>query len=327
MKAIVCTRFGPPEALQLSDVEKPIPKDGEVLVKVIAASLNSADLDWLKGSWMIRLNGLFKPKHKILGSDIAGIVEAVGKDVNQFQPGDEVFVDLSPCGFGALAEFVCIPEDAPASKPAGMTFVEAAAYPQAAVLAVQGLQYKRQVQPGQKVLINGAGGGVGTFAVQIAKFLGAEVTGVDSTEKQEIMRSVGADYVIDYTCEDFTKNGRSYDLILDVIVRRPIPDYVQALNPSGILAMVGGSMARILQAMLLAPRYSKNEGKEMGIVMHEPNKKEDLLFLEELFTAGKVRPVIDKCYKLSEVPEAFRYFHEGHVKGKVVIDVAPDNKV
>lgn len=326
MKAIVCTKYGPPETLQLYELEKPIPGNGEVLVNVIAASLNSADLDWLKGTWMIRLSGPFKPAHKILGSDIAGRVEAVGRDIKQLKPGDEVFGDLSPCGFGALAEYVCVPEDALASKPAGMTFEEAAAYPQAAVLAVQGLQYKRQVQPGQKVLINGAGGGVGTFAVQIAKQFGAEVTGVDGTEKQEIMRSVGADAVIDYTREDFTKNGQSYDLILDVIVCRPIPDYVPALNPNGILAMVGGSMSRMLQAMLLAPRYSKNEGKEMGIVMHEPNRKEDLLFLEELFAAGKVKPVIERRYPLSDASEAFRYFIEGHVKGKVVIDVAPDNK-
>ena len=319
MKAIVCTKYGPPDVLQLKEVEKPTPKDNEALVKVHAASVNAADLETLRGVFIVRIGGPLKPMYKILGTDIAGRVEAVGRNVKQFQPGDEIWGDLSACGWGAFAEYVCVPENALRLKPASMTFEEAAAYPQAAVLALQNLRGKRPIEPGQKVLINGAGGGVGTFAVQLAKYFGAEVTGVDSTRKLDMLRSIGADQVIDYTQEDFTKSGQRYDLILDVVAYRSIFDYKRALSPKGIFVFVGGSTAAIFQALFLGPLISMTGSKKMGIVMWKPNKKEDLVFLKELFEAGKVVPVIDRCYPLSEVPEAFRYLGEGHTQGKVVI--------
>jgi len=324
MKAIVHTKYGSPDVLEFKEVEKPTPKDNEVLVKVHAASLNAADLEHLRGTPMVRIGGLRKPRYKILGSDIAGRVETIGINIKQFKPGDEIFVDLSVCGFGAFAEYVCVPEKALALKPDSMTFEEAATLPQAAILALQGLRDKSQIQPGQKVLINGAGGGVGTFAVQIAKSFGAEVTGVDSTEKLDMVRSIGADHVIDYTQEDFTKKGQHYDLILDVVVSRSISDYKRALSPKGILRMVGGSMARIFKAMFLGPLISRS--KKMGIVIWKPNKKEDLVFLTELFEAGKIVPVIDRRYPLGEVAEAFRYLEEGHHQGKIVITVEHNNK-
>ncbi|KKL68374.1 hypothetical protein LCGC14_2125640 [marine sediment metagenome] len=321
MKAIVYTKYGPPDVLQLKEVEKPTPKDNEVLVKAHASSLNAADLDCLRGKMQFSR----KPRYKILGSDIAGRIETVGSNVKQFQPGDDIFVDLSVCGFGAFAEYVCVPEKELVLKSASMTFEDAATLPQAAILALQGLRDKRQVQPGQKVLINGAGGGVGTFAVQIAKLSGAEVTGVDSTEKLDMVRSIGADHVIDYTQEDFTKSGQSYDLILDVVVSRSISDYKRALSPKGILRMVGGSMGRVFKAALLGPLISRS--KKMSIVVWRPNKKEDMVFLTELLEAGKVVPIIDRRYPLSEVVEAFRYLEEGHHKGKIVITVEHTNKI
>ncbi len=322
MKAIVCTKYGPPDVLQLKEVDKPTPKDNEVLVKVHAASLNAADLEYLRGVFVVRLlhRGLLKPKHNIPGSDIAGRVEAVGRNVKQFQSGDEIWGDLSyPYGFGTLAEYVCIPENALRLKPASMTFEEAAAVPTAAVVALQNLRDKRPIQPGQKVLINGAGGGAGTFAVQLAKYFGAEVTGVDSTRKLGMLRSIGADHVIDYTQEDFTKNGQHYDLILDVVVHRSIFDYKRALSPKGICVMVGGSPTRIFLNIFLERLTSMTGSKKTGLVPWKPNKKEDLDFIKELFEAGKVVPVIDRRYPLSEVPEAFRYLEEGHAQGKVVI--------
>ena len=260
MKAIVYTRYGPPDVLQLQEVEKPAPKDNEVLVKVHAASVNSWDRDLLSGTPFINrllFFGVLKPKTKILGCDIAGRVEAVGRNVKQFQPGDEVFGDISGCGFGGFAEYVCAHENSLAMKSASMTFGEAAAVPQTAVLALQGLRDKGQIQKGQKVLINGAGGGSGTFAVQIAKSFGAEVTGVDSTGKLDMLRSIGADQVIDYTQEDFTNNGQVYDLILDVVTYRSIFDYKRALSPKGIYVMLGGgSWARVFQNMFLGPYIS-----------------------------------------------------------------------
>jgi NADPH:quinone reductase-like Zn-dependent oxidoreductase len=320
MKAIVCTKYGPPEVLQLKEVEKPTPKDNEALVKIQAASLNAADFETMRGVFVVRITAPLKPMHKILGSDIAGQVEAIGRNVKQFRPGDEIWADLSfPYGFGAFAEYVCVPENALRLKPASMTFDEAAAAPTAAVVALQNLLAKRPLQPGQRVLINGAGGGVGTFAVQIAKSFGAEVTGVDSTGKLDMLRSIGADHVIDYTQEDFTKNGQLYDLILDVVVHRSIIDYMRALSPEGICVMVGGSMTRVFFNLLLGLCISMTGNKRIGLGMWEPNKKEDLAFIAELFEAGKVKPVIDRRYPLSEVPEALRYLEEGHAKGKVVI--------
>jgi len=326
MKAIVYTKYGPPDVLQLKEVAKPTPKDNEVLVKVHAASVNDWDWGLLRGKPFVNrlLFGLLKPRIKILGVDIAGRVEAVGRNVKQFQPGNEVFGDISGCGWGGFAEYVCASENALALKPASMTFEEVAAVPQAAVLALQGLRDKGQIQPGQKVLINGAGGGAGTFAVQIAKSFGAEVTGVDSTSKLDMMRSIGADQVIDYTQEDFTKSGQRYDLILDFAAHHSIFDYKRALSPKGIYVAVGGSMARILQVLFLGLLISMTGSKKMGILSHKPNK--DLVFMKELFEAGKVVPVIDRRYTLSEVAEALRYFGEGHAKGKVVITLEHNNK-
>jgi NADPH:quinone reductase-like Zn-dependent oxidoreductase len=319
MKAIVYTKYGPPEVLQLKEVAKPTPKDNEVLVEVHAASVNDWDWGLLRGKPFVNrlLFGLRKPKVKILGCDIAGRVEAVGRNVKQFQPGDEVFGDISGCGMGGFAEYVCARENVLAPKSASMTYEQAAAVPQAAVLALQGLR-KGQIQPGQKVLINGAGGGVGTFGMQIAKSFGAEVTGVDSTGKLDMVRSIGADQVIDYTKEDFTKSGRRYDLILDVVVYRSIFDYKRALSPKGIFVMIGGSIPRVFLIALTAPLITRS--KKLVILAHKPNSK-DLIFMNNLFEAGKVVPVIDRRYPLSEVAEALRYFGKGHVQGKVVITV------
>lgn len=317
------TPNGYPDVFQLKEVEKPTPKDNEVLVKVRAASVNSWDWDYMKGTFLIRLSGLLKPIYRILGADIAGIVEKVGKNVKELSHGDEVFGDISVSGWGGFAEYVCVRENILALKPDSMTFEEAAAIPQAAVLALQGLNHNRQIQPGQKVLINGAGGGVGTFAIQIAKSMGAEVTGVDKTGKMDMMRSLGADHVIDYTKEDFTKSGKHYDFIFDVAAYHSVFDYKRVLNPNGKYVMIGGSTGRIFQIMFLAPLISRFGSKEMGVLMHRPNKK-DLNKLKELFEAGKVMPVIDRHYPLSEVAEAFRYFGEGQVIGKLVIKVAED---
>jgi NADPH:quinone reductase-like Zn-dependent oxidoreductase len=335
MKAIVCTKYGSPDVLELKEVEKPSPNDDEVLINIYAASLNAADFEYLRGAWSARIVGPLKPRYKILGSDIAGRVETVGRNIEQFQPGDEVFGDSSLCGFGAFAEYVCVPENALALKPASMTYEEVATYPQAAIVALQGLREKRPIQPEQKVLINGAGGGMGTFAVQIAKSFGAEVTGVDSTRKLDMLRSIGADHVIDYTKENYTKNGQHYDLILDVQAHHSIFDYKRALSPEGIYVMVGGSRSAIFQALILGPLISRtgskrlgiNTGsKRMGIDKWKPNIKEDLDFLKDLFEAGKVIPIIDKRYPLSEVPEAFRYLEERRALGKVIITMENNNK-
>jgi NADPH:quinone reductase-like Zn-dependent oxidoreductase len=322
VKAIVCTEYGSPDVLQLKEVETPAPKDNEALVKVHAASLNAADLETLRGDFVVRIAAPRRPMYKILGSDIAGRVDAVGRNVRQFQPGDEIWGDLSyPLGYGTFAEYVCIPEDALRLKPASMTFEQAAAVPTAGVVALQNLRCKRPIQPGQKVLINGAGGGVGTFAVQLAKHSGAEVTGVDSARKLDMLRSIGADHVIDYTQEDFTQNGQLYDLILDVVAHRSIFAYKRALSPDGIFVFVGGSTAAIFQALLLGPLISRMGSQRIGVGMWKPNSKEDLAFLAELFEAGKVVPVIDRRYPLPEVPEAFRYLQEEPHLGKIVITV------
>ena len=322
MKAIIYTKYGSPDVLQLKEVEKPTPKDGEVLIKVQAASVNAADMQLLRGDFLIRLKGygFLKPKNKIFGSDIAGRIEAVDKNVKQFQPGDEVFGEISECGLGGFAEYVCVPENTLALKPTNISFEEAASIPIAAVTALQGLRDKGRIQQGQKVLINGASGGVGTFAVQIAKYFGAEVIGVCSTRNLDMVRSIGADQVIDYTQEDFTKSGQHYDLILATAGYCSIFDYKRALSPKGICVMVGGSMAQMFQAMLLGPLISMTGSKKMGILLQRPNQK-DLVFMNGLLETGKVVPVIDRRYPLSEVAEALRYYAEGHTRGKVVITV------
>jgi len=325
MKAIVFTKYGQTDVLEYKETEKPVPNDDEVLIKVHAVSINDWDWGLLQGIPFPNrlLFGLLKPKNKILGSDIAGRIEAVGNNVKRFQAGDEVYGDLTG-NWGGFAEYVCACENALALKPASMTFSEAAAIPQAAMLAVQGLRLMGQIQSGQKLLINGAGGGVGTFAVQIAKLSGAEVIGVDSAGKFDMMRSIGFDQVIDYTQEDFTQNEQSYDLILDVKTNRSPLKYLRALRPNGIYVTLGGSMPRIIQTLLWRPWIAIVSNKRIRICGLEPNK--DLAYINKLFEAGKVKPVLDKAYTLSEVPEALQYFGEGKHKGKVVITVEHNNK-
>jgi NADPH:quinone reductase-like Zn-dependent oxidoreductase len=322
LKAIVYHKYGPPDVLALKEVEKPIPEDNQVLVKIHAASVNYGNLVLLKGEpFLARLfYGPLKPKYSIPGGDIAGIVEAVGKNVKQYQPGDEVFGDLSRSGWGGFAEYVSVPENALAPKPANLSFEESAAVPMAAVTALQGLRDKGKIQPGQKVLIYGSSGGVGTFAIQIAKSFGTEVTGVCSTRNLDIVRSIGADHAIDYTKEDFTKKTQRYDLILAANGYQPISVYKRSLSPNGNFVMVGGSGAQMFQAMALGPWISMTGSKKMGNILQKSNQK-DLVFMKELLEAGKVKPVIDRSYKLSEVPEAFKYFAEGHAQGKVIITV------
>jgi len=317
MKAIVYTKYGGTEVLQLKEVEKPSPNDDQVLIKVHAVSINDWDFGLLQGDFINRiLNGLRKPKRQILGSDIAGRIEAVGKNISKFKTGDEVYGDLSG-QWGGFAESVCAPEKSLALKPATMSFEEAAAIPQAAMLAVQGLIDKGELHTGQKLLINGAGGGVGTFGIQIAKLYGIEVTGVDHTSKLGMMRSIGFDHVIDYTKEDFTKSGQRYDLILDTKTNRSMFDYARALSFNGIYVTVGGSMGRLLLALLLGPWISMINKKHMRLVALKTNK--DLGYMNELFEAGKLKPVIDGPYKLEEFHEAFRVFDKAEHKGKVVI--------
>lgn len=324
MKAIVYTEYGSPsDVLRLKEVEKPTPKDNEVLIKVHAASVNSAELHLIKADpFLARLStGLLKPTKTIPGADVAGQVEAVGKDVKQFKPGDEVFGDLSGCGWGAFAEYVCANENALLLKPSNMTFEQAAAVPLAGVTALQGLRNKGQIKSGQKVLINGASGGVGSFAVQIAKAFGAEVTGVCSTKKVDMVRSIGADYVIDYTQEDVTQRGQHYDLILDAAAYRPFSVYKRVLSPRGIYVLAGGSTSDLFRTMLLGSLMSKKDGQTFVTLMVGPNLK-DLDFMIELIETGKVTPAIDKRYPLSETAAALQYVEERHVQGKVIITVA-----
>ena len=317
MRAIVYHKYGTPDVLKLEEVNKPAPRDDEVLIKVYAVSINDWDFGLLDGDFINRLlNGLRKPKKQILGSDIAGRIEAVGKNVTQFKPGDEVYGDLSG-RWGGFAEYVCASENALALKPPTMSFAQAAAIPQAAMLAVQGLIDKGKIKEGQKLLINGAGGGVGTFGIQIAKLYGVEVTGVDHTGKLDMLRSMGFDHVIDYTKEDFTKNGKYYDLILDVKTNRSMFSYARALSANGVYVTVGGSIGRLLQAVLLGPLIRMIYKKYIRLVALKTNK--DLAYMNKLFESGKVKPVIDGPYKMDEVPQAFRLFAKGEHKGKVVI--------
>ncbi len=323
MKAIVYHEYGSPDLLKLEEVRKPTPADDQLLIKVHAVSVNRSDWEGLVGKPLyVRIGGLFKPKDGILGSDIAGIVEAVGKDVKQYKPGDEVFGLMLNYG-GGFAEYACKSEKAMALKPAGMTFEEASAIPQAAFIALQGIRDKGQVRPGQKVLINGAGGGTGTFAIQLAKLARAEVTGVDNTEKLDFMRSLGADHVIDYTKEDFTKNGQQYDLILDVIANRSVFAFKRALKPNGSYFMAGGSVATIFQMLLLGLLIRRTTSRNIKLLVVQTESK-DLVYITELIESGKVKLVIDKRYSLSETAEALRYLGEGHVKGKIVITVQND---
>lgn len=322
MKAVVMERYGTPEVLELGDVATPTPRAGEVLVRVHAASVNDWDWGLLRGtSFVIRiLNGLFTPKVRIIGGDIAGRVEVVGEGVKAFRPGDEVYGDLCMSGFGAFAEYACAPEACLARKPPGMTFEQAAAIPQAGMLAVQGLIDVGRIRSGQKLLLNGAGGGVGTFALQIAKLYDVEVTAVDKVGKLDMLRAMGADHVIDYLEEDFTRHGKCYDLILDVKTNRSPLAYARALSLNGTYATVGGNTARLLQTLVLGPLISRVSNKHLRIVTLKPNK--DLAYMNALFEAGKLVPVIDRPYTLADVPEAFRLFGTGDHKGKIVVTMA-----
>ncbi len=322
MKAIVYHKYGSPDVLELQEVDKPVVKDDEVLVRVHAASVNPADCALLTGTpYIVRIMGfgLLKPKNSVPGLDVAGRVEAVGRNVTQFQPGDEVFGQNSM----AYAEYVCVPEDGIVLKPANLTFEQAAAVPLAAITALQGLRDKGQIQPGQRVLINGASGGVGTFAVQIAKSFGAEVTGVCSTRNVDMVRSIGADQVIDYTQEDFTQSGQRYDLMLDLVGNRSLSDCRRVLNPKGVYVSIGaqagdwiGPLTHVSKVLL-----SSLVGSQKMVPLLAEQTKSDLVVLQELLEAGKVTPVIDRRYTLREVPEALRYQGEGHAQGKTVITV------
>jgi NADPH:quinone reductase-like Zn-dependent oxidoreductase len=317
MKAVVYTRYGSPDVLRFTDVEKPAPKDNEVLVKVRAVSLNRSDWEALRGKpAYARLGGLFRPRHHILGSDIAGRVEATGRATTRFQPGDDVFADILSY-MGGFAEYVCVPESALAPMPAGMSYEEAAALPQAGAIALQGIQDKGQVQAGQRVLINGAGGGSGMYAVQLAKLAGAEVTGVDNAEKLEFMRSLGADHVVDYTRADFAGNGRGYDLILDLAAHRSARTYQGSLLPGGRYLYVGGSAVTLLQVLLVGPLLGRAEGKKLRLLAVRLGAQH-LGPMIALCRAGTIATIIDRRYRLGEVPEALRYLGEGHAKGKLV---------
>ena len=320
MKAVVYTRYGPPGVLRLMDVETPVPKGGEVLVKVHAVSLNASDWETLRGKPLYaRIMGPFRPRHHVLGSDIAGQVEAAGPNATLFQPGEQVFADILSQR-GGFAEYVCVPESALARMPAGMTYEEAACLPQAGSIALQGLVDKGQVQPGRKVLINGAGGGSGMYAVQLAKLYEAEVTGVDNTEKLEFMRSLGADHVIDYTREDFTSNGRRYDLILDLAAHRSAFACKRSLARGGRYLCVGGSVPALLSVLLIGPLAGRAEGKKIRVLAVRQGVQH-VGPIVEFCQAAKILTVIDRRYRLSEVPEALRYLGEGHAKGKVVVIV------
>lgn len=323
MKAIVHYQYGLPDVLKLEEVEKPTPKDNEVLIKVHAVSLNGSDWEGLRGKPLYaRTGGLFSPGKSILGSDIAGRVEAVGGKVTRFIAGDDVFGEMTGYG-GGFAEYACTAEKLLARKPAGMTFVQAASLPQGAVIALQGIRDKGQVQLGQKVLINGAGGSAGMFAVQLAKGYGAEVTGVDNTFKLDFMRSLGADHVLDYTREDFTKSGNRYDLILDLIAYRSVFAYARALAANGSYYCVGGSVATFLQIFLFGPWIKRTTGRRLNLLVVRRNW-EDLLDAAKLVETGQIIPVIDRQYLLSETPQALRHHGEGRAKGKVVIVVQKD---
>ncbi|MBG0828410.1 NAD(P)-dependent alcohol dehydrogenase [Planomonospora sp. ID67723] len=322
MKAIVQRRYGPPDVLELEEIDRPVPKDGEVLVRVRAAAVNAADLFLMRGlPYLIRASGYARigPAGRVRGRDLAGQVEAVGGSVTRFRPGDEVYAEAE----GAFAEYVCVPEASLALKPANLTFEQAAAMPLSAGTALQGLRDRGRIRPGQQVLINGASGGVGTFAVQIAKSFGAEVTGVCSARNADLVRSIGADHVVDYTREDFTRSGRRYDLVLDLVANHPLSGFRRVLTPKGTLVLSSGNgsrwfgpMGRILRALAMSPFTAR----KLRPLVAKPNG-ENLVFLKELAESGEVTPVVDRTYPLSRTPEAVRYLEQEHARAKVVITV------
>jgi NADPH:quinone reductase-like Zn-dependent oxidoreductase len=322
VKAVVYQKYGSPDVLQLEEVEKPALADDEVRVKIYAVSINAADWRRMKGEPTLArllLGGFRKPKYPILGSDIAGRVEAVGRSVTQFQPGDEVFAGI---GVGGFAEYAAVRESRLLSKPAGISFEAAAAVPIAGVTALQALRDHGRIQAGQKVLINGASGGVGTFAVQLAKAFGGEVTGVCSKRNLDAARRIGADHAIDYTSEDFTRNGCRYDLIIDIAANHSVSDYKRALGPQGICVCIGFSSLPHLIRFRLAASFASRTGSQKFVSFLAKLSRQDLLLLRELLDAGKITPLLDRCYPLSEVAAAMRHFGVEHARGKVIITAA-----
>ncbi len=323
MKAIIQEKYGSPDVLTLDDIEVPTPNEKEVLVRVRGASVHAGDWHLMRGTpFVIRLvfGGLFRPKVKVLGTDMAGEVEAIGSQVTQFQPGDAVFADLSTSGFGAFAEYVVVPETAIAPKPSNLNFEAAATVPVSGIAALQALRDQGQLQPGQQVLINGASGGVGSYAVQLAKAMGAEVTAVCSTSKLAMVRSLGADHLIDYRQEDPTQTGQQYDLIVDAAAYRSVTDYQPVLKPTGTYILVGGSSRQLFQTLLLSPWLTRRMHRSIKVLQSEPNRA-DLMELKRLIEAGQVKPEVDQSYPLSQVPQAIRQLEARQVKGKLAIVV------
>jgi NADPH:quinone reductase-like Zn-dependent oxidoreductase len=322
MKAIVYTNYGSPDVLKFTEIQQPVAEGNKVLIRVHAASINSWDWDMVRGKpYIVRIGGLRTPRYRIPGADLAGVVESTGPEVKKLKVGDRVFGDLCASGWGAYAEYVCAPETVLSIIPANISFSQAAALPQAGVMALQGIRDMAQVIAETKVLINGAGGGVGTLAVQLAKMYGAEVTAVDSSIKLDMLRSIGADHLIDYKTEDFTANGQKYDLILDVVANRTLSQYRRSLNSGGRFIMVGGTASSIIETMFFGTLVSKLSGRKLGLLMHKPNK--NLAELADLVSARKITPVIRKEFGLHETPEAMRYFGSGRAEGKVIITMNP----
>ena len=320
MKAIVYNKYGSIEHLELKEIEQPQPKEKEVLIKMHAAGINSWDWDLIKGTTQGRIFGLFRPKYKILGADIAGVVVAKGREVKDFEVGDEVFGDVSGYNWGGFAEYVCADEQFLIHKPKDWTFEAAAATPQAGVLAFQGLDPEKTELKNKKVLINGAGGGVGTFAIQIAKMYGAQVTAVDKASKLNKLKELGADHVIDYQKEDYTKTGKRYDLIVDNIAKRSVKDYSRALESNGIFRMIGGATGTILQVLIQGGRKSKNSPQQIKIVAHQPNRT-NFNYVKDLIETGKITPILDKTFSLKDTKEAFYHYEKGDFVGKIVVNM------
>lgn len=324
MKAMMFNRYGSLDGLQLREIEKPVPAEDQVLVSVAATSVNYSTMLMITGKVLIArmmLGGLFKPKYTIPGNDVAGWVEAVGANVTRFKPGDQVFGDTSEAGFGTFAEYAVVSETALTHKPDGVSFEDAAAAPEAALVALQGLRDLGRIEPGNKVLIVGASGGIGTFAVQLAKHFGAEVTAVCSTRNLDLVRALGADHAIDYTQTDFTRGGQKYDLILATLGYRPIADYRRMLTPQGRYVSTGGDLKQVFEALLLGPMLSRSDGKKFNALTVKPNK--DLELIGSLLESGAIRSVIDRCYPLTEAAEALRCYSTGRARGKVIISIAP----